>query len=81
MACTGAAVTNPWCTPIEKRLPMPLSTELSREHALVKSACLHPQTDLCLLATDLRNSLHLSDRMIPWWSGFPSGGITEQLCN
>ena len=23
MACMGAAVTNPWCTPIEKHLPTP----------------------------------------------------------
>ena len=26
MPCMGAAVTNPWCTPIEKHLPTPLQT-------------------------------------------------------
>ena len=56
-------------------------TELSREHALVKSACLYLQTVLCLLVRDLHESLHLNDSVIPWWSEFPSGGITEQLCN
>ena len=56
-------------------------TELSREHALVKSACLYLQTVLCLLVRDLHESLHLSDSVIPWWSEFLTGGITEQLRN
>ena len=47
----------------------------------IKSACLYLQTVLRLLVRDLHESLHLSDSMIPWWSEFPSGGITEQLRN
>ena len=30
MACTGADVMNPWCTPIEKHLPTPLNISLIR---------------------------------------------------
>ena len=45
---------------------------------MVKSACLYL---LCLLVRDLHESLHLSDSVIPWWSEFPSGGLTEQYLN
>ena len=34
MACTGATVTNPWCTPIKKHLPTLLVNHINTENTL-----------------------------------------------